>query len=93
MLEETLQQVESAQADVNIHAALKTGDTVLKELQSKVSMDDWEELYESHQDQKARYDKEVELFGEVLNDEELENELDALVALEAEAEMGGSLAP
>eukprot|EP00352_Strombidinopsis_acuminata_P007896 CAMPEP_0176374372 /NCGR_PEP_ID=MMETSP0126-20121128/26710_1 /TAXON_ID=141414 ORGANISM="Strombidinopsis acuminatum, Strain SPMC142" /NCGR_SAMPLE_ID=MMETSP0126 /ASSEMBLY_ACC=CAM_ASM_000229 /LENGTH=52 /DNA_ID=CAMNT_0017734919 /DNA_START=432 /DNA_END=590 /DNA_ORIENTATION=- len=43
-------------------------------------MEDWEELYESHKDSKARMDMEVELFGEALNDEEMEAELDALVA-------------
>mmetsp|Transcript_30262 Transcript_30262/g.41028 ORF Transcript_30262/g.41028 Transcript_30262/m.41028 type:complete len:132 (-) Transcript_30262:131-526(-) len=79
-LQETLNGIESAQADINIMAALKKGDQVLKELQSKASMEDWEELYDSHQDAKARYDMEVDLFGEALNDEEMEAELDALVA-------------
>ena len=51
-------------------------------------MEDWEELYEAHEDNKARMDMEVEMFGEALNDDALGNELDALMALDAEAEMG-----
>eukprot|EP00351_Strombidinopsis_sp_SopsisLIS2011_P002385 CAMPEP_0116886414 /NCGR_PEP_ID=MMETSP0463-20121206/20248_1 /TAXON_ID=181622 /ORGANISM="Strombidinopsis sp, Strain SopsisLIS2011" /LENGTH=71 /DNA_ID=CAMNT_0004546779 /DNA_START=342 /DNA_END=557 /DNA_ORIENTATION=- len=61
-------------------AALKQGDQVLKELHAQASMEDWEELYESHKDAKERMDMEVEMFGEALNDEEMEAELDALVA-------------
>ena len=80
MLEETISNVESAQADVNVFAALKTGDKVLKDLHEKVKMEDWDELYESHADSKARMDMEVEMFGEALNDDALADELDGLVA-------------
>ena len=92
MLEETLQNVESAAQDVNIHEALKTGDKVLKDLTEKVSMDDWEELYADHKDNLARRDMEMEMFGEVLDDDVLEGELDALVDGAVAAEMG-ELAP
>ena len=47
-LQETMQAIESTQADVEIFAALKEGDAVLKDLQQKTSIADWEELYESH---------------------------------------------
>ena len=51
-------------------------------------MEDWEELYESHQDNKERMDMEVEMFGEALNDDALGDELDNLMALDAANEMG-----
>ena len=47
-LQEMIQGIESAQADLNVFEALKEGDAVLKDLQQKVSIEDWEELYESH---------------------------------------------
>ena len=56
--------------------ALKQGDKVLKVLQAQASIEDWEELYESHQDNLKVHDMEVEMFGEALNDDELANELD-----------------
>ena len=46
-------------------------------------MEDWEEMYENHGDYKARADMEAELFGEALNDADLEAELNGLVELEA----------
>ncbi len=76
MLQETLQAIESTQADVEIMKALKTGDAVLKDLQAKASIEDWEELYENHQDNLRMHDMEVEMFGQALNDDELANELD-----------------
>ena len=83
LLQETLMNVESAAADVNVMKALKTGDQVLKELHKQVTMEDWEEMYENHEDNKARADMEAELFGEALNDADLEAELNGLVELEA----------
>ena len=47
-------------------------------------MSDWEEMYDSHKDNVARHEMEAEFFGEVLDDADMEAELDALVALEAE---------
>ena len=47
-LQETMQGIESAQADLEVFAALKEGDAVLKDLHQKVSIADWEELYASH---------------------------------------------
>ena len=72
--------------------AMTTGNTVLKELQKVVSMEDWEEMYENHEDNKARADQEAELFGEALNDADLEAELNGLVENEVAAQMG-ELAP
>ena len=43
--------------------ALKKGDKVLSELQQKASLEDFEELYERHQDHLAIKEKERELFG------------------------------
>ncbi len=60
--------------------ALKQGDQVLKDLKKQASIEDWEELYESHKENLAMHDLEVEMFGEALKDSELADELDALVA-------------
>ena len=79
--------IESTAADAEIFAALKQGDKVLTDLQNQVSMEQWEELYESHQDHVARHDMEVEMFGEALNDEALTDELDALEADDVAAKM------
>ncbi len=49
--------------------ALKTGDSVLKDLQKQTSMQDWEQLYESHQENLERHDMEVELFGAPLDND------------------------
>jgi hypothetical protein len=56
VLQETLMNVESAKQDVDVMKAMTTGNTVLKELQKVVSMEDWEEMYENHEDNKARAD-------------------------------------
>lgn len=88
MLANTLQAVESAQADVEIMKALKQGDSVLKDLQKQTSMQDWEDLYDSHKEQKEIHDMECEMFGEALNDDDIANELDALMAADVEKELG-----
>jgi len=49
-------------------------------------------LYESHKENLAMHDMEVEMFGEALKDSELADELDALVADAVKNEMG-DLAP
>ena len=49
-MQEMIQGIESAQADLEIYEALKEGDAVLKDLHQKVSIEDWEELYASHQE-------------------------------------------
>ena len=68
--------IESTATDIQIFNALKQGDSVLKDLQEQVTMDQWEDLYESHAEKKERYDMEVEMFGEALDDDALTNELD-----------------
>ena len=68
--------------------ALKTGDSVLKDLQKQTSMQDWEQLYESHQENLERHNMEVELFGAPLDNDQLADELDAMVAQSAAQELG-----
>ena len=80
MLEQTLSTIESAQADVEVYKALKAGDAVLKDLQAKVSIDDWEELYADHKENLRMRDMEVEMFGQELNQAELLDELEELEA-------------
>ena len=84
-----MQGIESAQADLEVFAALKEGDAVLKDLHQKVSIQDWEELYESHQENMDVRQMEIDMFGEALNDDALADELDKLVADDAAAEMEG----
>ena len=50
-----------------MYKALKAGDAVLKDLQAKVSIDDWEELYADHKENLRVRDMEVEMFGQELN--------------------------
>ncbi|CDW81348.1 charged multivesicular body protein 6 [Stylonychia lemnae] len=78
LLQQTMQNIESAQMDVEVYEALKTGDQVISDLQKQASLEDFEELYEKHQENLDRQKMEQELFGQVLNDEDLEDELAAL---------------
>ena len=64
-----MQAIESAQADVQVFAALKQGDAVLKGLQKQVSIEDWEELYASHKENMEVRQMEIDMFGEALNDD------------------------
>ena len=73
--------------DVEVFQALKKGDEVITELKSKASLEDFEELYEKHQENLDRQKMEQELFGQVLNDEDLEDELAKLDALILEDEL------
>ena len=96
MLQQTLAGIEAAQADLEIHAALKEGDAIIKDLHAQVSLADWEELYENHQDNLAMHDKEAEMFGEALKDEDLLADLDKLEAEEkagqvADLDAGGTI--
>ncbi len=81
MLQQTISNIESAQMDVNVYEAMKKGDQVLTELQKQASLEDFEELYEKHQEHEARQEMERELFGQVLNEDELQDELDKLDAI------------
>lgn len=80
MLQQTINNIESAQMDVQVMEALKEGDKVISELQSKASLEDFEELYDRHQEQKSKMEMEQEFFGQIFNDEELEDELATLDA-------------
>ena len=53
---------------------------MLKELKSQVTIEQFEELYDDHKDQVAQHEAEQELFGEILDEDELLGELDALAA-------------
>ena len=88
-LQETIQAIESAAADLNVFEALKEGDAVLKDLQQKVSIADWEELYESHEENMQVRQMEIDMFGEALKDDDLAAELEALEAEDAAGEMEG----
>ena len=80
MLTETANAIEQAQADVKVFEAMKQGDKVLKELRSQVTLEKFEELYDDHKDALAQQEAEQELFGEVLDEEEIQAELDKLLA-------------
>ena len=78
MLQQTLNNIESTIADAEIFKALKQGDSVIKELQAQVSIEDWEGLMDDHKENLALQKREQELFGKVLEDEDLLGELEAL---------------
>ena len=80
LIEQTIQGIESAMHDVNVFEAMKEGDQVLKELRSRVSVEQFEELYDDHQDRLAQEEEEQKLFGQVLDQDELEADLDKLMA-------------
>ena len=54
MLETTIRNIESAQMDVEVFEALKKGDQIITDLQQKASLEDFEELYEKHQEHLER---------------------------------------
>ena len=70
---------------------MKEGDKVLKDLHQKVSIEDWEQLYADHQENMDVRQMEIEMFGEALNDDDLANELDALVAEDAMGDLEGPI--
>lgn len=80
LLQDTVHGIEAAQADVQVFEALKQGDQVLKDLKSRVSIEDFEALYDDHQDMLKQQDREREMFGELLNDDEIEADLERLMA-------------
>ncbi len=90
-MQETILAIESAQADLQVFAALKEGDAVIKDLHQKVSIAAWEELYADHEENMATRQMEIEMFGEALNDDDLANELDNLVAEDVAGEMTGPI--
>ena len=50
MLTNTISGIEQAQMDVNVFEALKQGDQVIKELRSKATIDQLEDLMDDHKD-------------------------------------------
>ena len=83
-----MQAIESAQADIEIMKAMKGADQTLKDLQKQATLEEFEALYESHKENMEIHDMEVELFGGKLDDDELNAELDQMVALDAAKELG-----
>ena len=77
-LNEVIGGIEAAQADVNVMKALKEGDQLLKELRSQASLEDFEKIAESVEEQQAIDDAEIAMFGRVLGKDELLEELEAL---------------
>ena len=53
VLQQTAQNVESAQMDVNVYDAMKVGDACIKDLRAQVSLEDFEELMDEHKDNLA----------------------------------------
>ena len=51
-------------------------------------MADWEDLYDSHKENLEIHEMECEMFGQPLDNDELANELDDMVALDAAKELG-----
>ena len=75
--------------DVNVYEAMRQGEQVISDLQKKASLEDFEALYEKHKEHEERQQMERELFGQVLNEEELQDELDKLDAMIAEEQIPG----
>ena len=48
MLQQTLQNIESAEMDIQVKEALEEGTKVIDELQKKAKLEDFEALYEKH---------------------------------------------
>ena len=63
---------------------MKLGDEALKELRAQASLEDFEKLVENHEDNLALLDREVEMFGKVIERDELEAELDELMGVSSE---------
>lgn len=81
LMEQTLVNIGSAQMDVNVYEALKTGDRVLDELQQKASLEMFEELYDKHKGQQEIQEMQAQLFkGKEGEYGDLERELEALEA-------------
>lgn len=88
-LQETMQGIESAQADLDIASALAEGNKVLKDLQSQV---DWDTIVDDHKENMEIRQREIEMFGEELADDDLLAELNELEALDAAGEIEGPVA-
>ena len=54
---------------------LKQGNQILKGLRSQATIDKFEDIYADHRDQKDIYEQEAEIFGEILDLNELEQEI------------------
>ena len=66
---------------------MEAGEKALSDLSKKASLEQFEDLYEKHQDHVARQEMERELFGQVLRDEDLQDELDQLDAMIMEEQL------
>ena len=92
MMQDTLDNIESTQADIAFYKAAEQGKNVVAELQKMVTNEMFEDLYAEHQDQLERQEADQKLFGEVLNEDDMMAELDAMTAQHVASQMG-ELAP
>ena len=78
-LESTIQKIEESEVNVNVYEVLKEGDRVLKDLDSKVSLPDLEDIYENQQE-RNEVQQEIADFmtSNVLNEGDFEDELNNL---------------
>ena len=88
MLQEVVQNIETAQMNVNVYEAMKQGDKVLSQLQKSVRLEDLERIADNMQEQRQIQEQQMELFGHVLNEEDLLDDLNKL-----EADMYGEQLP
>ena len=88
MLQEVVQNIETAQMNVNVYEAMKQGDKVLSQLQKSVRLEDLERIADNMQEQRQIQEQQMELFGHVLNEEDLLDDLNKL-----EADMYGAQLP
>jgi len=79
LLEKTANQIEQAVLDSSVYEVLKKGDDVLKDLKNKVSLEDFEEIYENQQEHNQQRD-EIDQFmkDNVINEADLEKEMEQL---------------
>ena len=77
-MNEVIAGIEAAKADINVMQALKDGDKLLKELRAQATLEDFEKITDDIAEQQAIYDQEVEMFGHVLGEDELLEELESL---------------
>ena len=88
MLQEVVQNIETAQINVNVMEAMKQGDKVITELQSMVKLEELERIADNMQEQREMQEQQMQLFGQVLDEDDLLADLNKL-----EADMYGEQIP
>ena len=82
MIENQINQIETAQSQKDVATVLQEGNAVLKKLQEEVNVDKFKEIADDMEELKAQNDEITEFFKERgIEEEELVNEeLDKLIA-------------